>query len=342
MPRRPIYPALLVAFPLGLIVLGILTFGYYLLTLDNRTQEEIEADERARRAEVVSMLRKDPQVADLQTYVRLLTALGPRNAAHPKALTQTADSIDNFLGGFNMGYQVNRQGFVGEDGVQRTNVYVEVAGRSAETLLIVADASSPGDSPGADANASGVAVLLTLANAFIGTKPENTIRFLALADAEGAEAHAQAAFESGETLGPVLVLDRLGSYASAPGTQRAPDGLDASIFPAQGDFVAVIGDLAGIGLVESVENLLSLSGTLPVHGEAVSAQVPILADSALAPFLRTNGVRGVLVTATGELRSASAGTRDDTLEQLEMEPLHAVALGLQKVVQALANPEPAP
>ena len=104
-------------------------------------------------------------------------------------------------------------------------------------------------SPGADDNASGVAVLIELAALL--KNEALPIRFVAFANEEmpyfqgpemGSWTWARRARERGEPIRAMYSLEMLGYYRDAPGSQRYPPPLGL-FYPDRADFIAFVGDL---------------------------------------------------------------------------------------------------
>src|SRR4051812_29763389 len=138
----------------------------------------------------------------------------------------------------------------------------------AGSLVVGAHYDSVPGSPGADDNASGVAVLIELARLMAN---ERGIRFVAFANEEmpyfmsremGSWSAAKLARERGEPLRAMISLEMLGYYRDAPGTQRYPAPL-GWFYPDRGDFIAFVGDLGSRGLVRKSVGLFRRNSGFP-------------------------------------------------------------------------------
>src|SRR5439155_435356 len=130
-----------------------------------------------------------------------------------------------------------------DEGLVRLSVGIEnVVGAHYDTV--------PG-SPGADDNASAVAVLIELAAMRLPA------RFVAFANEEmpyflgpemGSFVSARRSRERGENLRAMFSLEMLGYYRDAPGSQHYPAPL-GWLYPDRADFIGFVGDLGARALV---------------------------------------------------------------------------------------------
>ena len=113
------------------------------------------------------------------------------------------------------------------------NVVAALDGADSAAGIIVVGAhyDTVPQTPGADDNASGVAVLLELAR-LLGARPLNRgLRFVAFANEEpphfltkdmGSLYHARRSAERGDVISLMISLEMLGYYSSEPGSQGYP------------------------------------------------------------------------------------------------------------------------
>ena len=165
----------------------------------------------------------------LRSHVEMLAVdIGERNVFRPEALHAAADYIDQQFHG--QGYDVVRQVYRAK-GVESANLEATRGGdeRSNEILLIGAHYDSVSGSPGADDNASGVAVLLEMSRRFRDIHTERTVRFVAFVNEEppffywrqmGSMVYARAARTRGDDIRLMMSLEMLGCYSDEPGSQR--------------------------------------------------------------------------------------------------------------------------
>lgn len=275
----------------------------------------------------------------------LATTIGERNLDHaPGALEQAAAFVRQRL--TSLGYSVESQPFrVGERTVE--NLVAERRGASLPTELVIVGAhydSAPG-TPGADDNASGVAVALALAARFASESPARTVRFVFFTNEEppwfetasmGSEVYARAAKARGDDVRAMLALETMGMFSTAPGSQHYPWPF-SSFYPSTGDFIAFVGDSASRDLVRDCVRVFREQPLVASEGAALPAFIEGAAWSDHAPFWR-QGYRALMVTDTAPFRNPRYHERNDLPDTLDYPRLARVTQGLVHVLRALARP----
>lgn len=197
-------------------------------------------------------------------------------------------------------------------------------------------------SPGADDNASGVAVLLELAA--LARSRALPVRFVAFANEEvpyfpgpemGSFASAKRARERGERIRAMFSLEMLGYFRDAPGSQRYPFPL-GFFYPDRGDFIAFVGDLGVRGLVRESISSFRKHAAFPSEGVAAPAFIPGVSWSDHWSF-RHHGYPAIMVTDTAFYRYPHYHLRSDTPDKLDYERMARVTLGLAAMLNELAN-----
>ena len=189
----------------------------------------------------------DPRL--LETTVRRLQ--GPRHPqAAPEALRRAADLIQESLRA--AGLAVERRPFEFR-GNRHDNIIGRVPGSAPDEprLLVGAHYDTVAGSPGADDNASGIAVLLEVARHAAGIGPARTLEFVAFNLEEpqdsfgtyrvGSKRFAAAARAEGRRYAGAIVLEMVGYTDPEPGTQQVPPLVFKRV-PSEGTFLAAVGD----------------------------------------------------------------------------------------------------
>ena len=219
-------------------------------------------------------------------------------------------------------------------GQQHTNWILNLPGQdpSRPPILVGAHYDSVPGSPGADDNATGLAVLLELARAFAQQPGRSPLRLVAFDLEElgfvGSRRYAEALQEQGESLGLMLSLEMLGYCCHQPHSQTYPAGLER-FYPDRGNYIAQIGPWQSIPTMVRLWRGFRAAGVrsqwLPVVNQGKS--VPDTRRSDHVPFWDL-GYPAILVTDTANLRNPHYHQPTDTLDTLDLGFLTQVCQGL--------------
>lgn len=193
-------------------------------------------------------------------------------------------------------------------------------------------------SPGADDNASGVAVLIELARLRL------PVRCVAFANEElpyshgdemGSFVFARRAREHGERIAAMFSLEMLGCYSDTPGSQRYPPMI-GWFYPDRGNFIAFVGDFGARRLVRRAHRLFRKHSDFPSESLAAPAFVPGITRSDHWSF-RRHGYPALMVTDTAYNRYSHYHRPSDTPEKLDYGRMARVTLGLAGMLEELAR-----
>ena len=208
----------------------------------------------------------------------------------------------------------------------------------AGSVVVGAHYDTVPGSPGADDNASGVAVLIELARMGLPA------RFVAFANEEmpyfqsgemGSHDWAGRAHRAGDQITAMLSLEMLGYYRDAPGTQHYPPPL-GWFYPDRADFIAFVGDMGARSLVRRALASFRAQAQFPAEGVAAPAGMPGVTWSDHWSF-RQHGYPAIMVTDTAFYRYPHYHLPSDTPEKLDYARMARVTLGLAAVIRELAN-----
>ena len=202
-------------------------------------------------------------------------------------------------------------------------------------ILIGAHYDTVPGTPGADDNATGVAVLLEFARLFALQPTKYPIRLVAfdmeeygLVTASGSSEYAAELRQQKQPLRLMISLEMLGYCNSAPGSQRYPTGLKY-LYPNQGNFIALIGNLRTIpdmiNLRRNIHKVGMPSEWLPVPNRGKIVPLTRLSDHA---HFWDQGYPAMMVTDTAMLRNPHYHKASDTIETLDLDFLTSVCRGL--------------
>lgn len=264
----------------------------------------------------------------IRSHVRSLE--GVRHPVEaPEALEHAADYITESLR--SLGYEMAEHRFP-DNGRPFRNVIATRRGLHSphERVVVLAHYDTVAGTPGADDNASGVAVLLEMAAVLARFGFERTVHFIGVSLEEnerdgdagsgtrGSRALAAHARENGWSIEGVVVLESV-AYAGDGVAQTVPPGIPIPV-PEVGNFIAVVGNersrelLDGLGRSAGRADLPHVALAVPGNGELL----PDSRRSDHAPFW-DEGFRAIMVTDTTNFRNPHYHRPTDTLATLNLE-----------------------
>lgn len=244
------------------------------------------------------------------------------------------------------GVAVERQTFT-TDGVLTSNLVATVPGGAAprEVVVVGAHYDTARLTPGADDNASGVAVTLELARAAARTRPARTLRFAFFTNEEppyfrteamGSLVYARACRARGDAITAMLSIESVGVYSDEAGSQHYPWPF-SWVYPSAGNFLGFIGDPASRGLTRRAAAAFRRRATLGSEGAVLPDRIDGVGWSDHWAFWQV-GYPAVMVTDTAPFRNVHYHEPTDTAEKLDYERLARAVRGLEDVVADLAAP----
>jgi Zn-dependent M28 family amino/carboxypeptidase len=248
---------------------------------------------------------------------------------------------DEFM---NMGLKVVRQEYEAFGAVTANLIaHGESFDPGSPALVVGAHYDTVPGTPGADDNASGVAVLLEAARRTMKEHPDrlkNTL-FVAFSTEEppafgtpfmGSRVFADGLAGLGYQVEGALVLEMVGYFDHRPGTQHVPPGIELDGIPDAGNFLAMAADGQSAKLAERVMAGYNASG----------ARVPALPlifpkpDWRVSQLIRLSdnasfwdaGIPALMITDTSFLRNPNYHKRSDTPDKLSVPAMEQVVVGL--------------
>jgi aminopeptidase YwaD len=241
-----------------------------------------------------------------------------------------------------VGLEVKEDPFQWEGRFYR-NVVAEKKGKTFPDRVFILGAhydTVPG-SPGADDNASAIAVLLEVARNIQKLPLDSTVKLIAFSIEEydnGGSAHyAEKARRSGEKILGMISLEMVGFTGSK---QDYPPYFNSKHYPNVGDFIGIIGNERSRSLLERVYRSFKThvpelpSECLLVQGNGEEMEEGRLSDHS---SFWDQGFPALMVTDTAFLRNPNYHLPSDTMETLNFEFMRKVAMGIFCSVVELAK-----
>ncbi|MCX7771205.1 MAG: M28 family peptidase [Proteobacteria bacterium] len=228
----------------GLILISFLFLSYWYMVKCNSKWNGIPLEKQMNAD--LSKIKKE-----LESDVYYMSVeIGPRNIFSYERLQKCAEWIKKKWE--SQRYTVKSHKF-SIQGKEFENLEIEIKGQKSpsEIVIISAQYDTLPDSPGANNNAAGVAVLLQLSKLLKNHTPDRTIRLVNFVNEEdsffgtewmGSFLYAKRAYQNNENIKVMLSLDAIGFYKEESGSQKL--SFPFSLFyPDRGNFLAFIGDL---------------------------------------------------------------------------------------------------
>ena len=281
--------------------------------------------------------------ARLETHVRTLSeTFFPRDVTHPDNLDRVAAYIRHEF--------TQVQGRVSEQpyrvaGRTYRNVLALFGPDTKERIVVGAHYDTAGMKPGADDNASGVAGLIELASLLRETSLPLCVELVAFTLEEephvfgtpmGSAVHAASLRQQNIPVQVMFSLEMIGYFTDAPHSQRFPLPFLAAVYPSQGDFIAIVGDLSQGLVVRQIKQAMRSASSLPVHSLNAPRFVPGVDFSDHRNYWQA-GYHAVMVTDTAFYRNAHYHTDHDTAATLDYERMAMVVQGVYAAVLAFAH-----
>ncbi|MRR16009.1 MAG: M28 family peptidase [Deltaproteobacteria bacterium] len=270
--------------------------------------------------------------------------IGSRSLREPHKLCQAQNYIETFLQKIHFpyvlqSYRVNGKTF--------SNVIATAPGNNnpPETIVIGAHYDTILNTPGADDNASGVAVLLEMCRALQNNAPDRTVKLVFFTleeppvfDTEqmGSWVFATDARARGENIALMISLDMLGYYNDNEKRQQYPLPLMDLFYSDTPNFIVVAGDTPCRHLVASAADHIRRTCDFRVEDLTVPRFFPGIKLSDNLSFWKM-GYKAMMITDTGFYRNPNYHTQQDTIETLNFDKLASLCEGLIAMARALGR-----
>ncbi|MGH7966390.1 MAG: M28 family peptidase, partial [Candidatus Binatia bacterium] len=277
-----------------------------------------------------------------EAHVRMLSeTLFPRDVGHPENLDRVAAYIRQEF--------VRAQGRVAEQpyeamGSTYRNVIALFGPDTKERVVVGAHYDTAGERPGADDNASGVAGLIELAYLMSKTSLPVCVELVAYTLEEaafhtaqmGSAVHATSLKQQGIPVRVMFSLEMIGYFTDAPHSQSFPLSILAAFYPAEGNFITVVGKFGQGSVVRQVKKAMRSASPLPVHSINAPRWVRGVDFSDHRSYWDV-GYKALMITDTAFYRNKNYHTAQDTADTLDYQRMAMVVQGVYAAVRAFAR-----
>lgn len=257
----------------------------------------------------------------------------------PTALRETAQYVRQRFA--NLGLTTTSHEFAAFGGTYENVIgTTQHASGSESPLILAAHYDTVAGSPGADDNASALAVMLDVACQLRGRGLQRPVQFVAFCLEEenllGSRAYTESLKAAEHSGVGAIVLECVGYARDDEGTQKIPPGVPVKV-PTVGNFLAVVGNQRSQALTMAVERAMKpflpiVPLVVPGNGE----QLPDTRRSDHTSFWE-QGFPAVMVTDTANFRNPHYHQPTDTLDTLNLDFMAAAAAAVMTAILTLAG-----
>lgn len=270
--------------------------------------------------------------------------IGSRGHIQMDALNKASDYIGSELSKY--GYDIQYQPY-DVDGVEYRNVFTIKKGlKSPDRVLVIgAHYDTVIGTPGADDNASAVAVMLELARLLKDVPFDKTLHFAAFTLEEppffrsrlmGSYVYAEGLKKGGTDVEGMICLESIGYFTDRQESQLFPLPFFRLIYPTTGNFIIFAGNLGSKGFLNRAKEGFIRGTDLPLETISAPSIIPGMDFSDHRSFWKF-GYNAFMVTDTAFYRNPNYHTAGDLPETLDFKRMSKVVLGLRSSIEKLAK-----
>ncbi len=315
-----------------LILIFVIFFWYISFWTPGESTEHISLPYTREELELVPHLKA--------IVYKLANEIGPRNEMYYSALRDSAHFIREAF--IKAGYTPIWQTYE-VSGLEYFNIEAVLRGQKEpeKSLVIGAHYDTYMNTPGADDNASGVAILLELARLLRTYEPRITIRFVAFTLEEppsfgssfmGSYVYAREAFQRGEDIVFMMSLECVGYFVEQRGSQYYPPFI-RFLFPDTGNFLAFVSRPKDRAVLHRLIGAFRNLGNFPAEGAKLPPRfVPGVDWSDHLNFWQF-GFPALMVTDTAFYRNPHYHRVTDRPETLNYEAMARITWNFVKILK---------
>jgi Zn-dependent M28 family amino/carboxypeptidase len=273
----------------------------------------------------------------MESDIEYIQKLGPRNSENETNYKQLRHCEEWIKQKWEAQGYVVKKHIYSIKGKEYSNLEIELKGRIAPSEIIIFSAQydTLSDSPGANNNGSGMAILFQLSQLLKKHTAGRTLRLLNFVNEEdpffgtemmGSYQYAKRSHQLREDIKVMLSMDSLGIYKEEPDSQKLPFPF-SMFYPNRGNFLAFIGNLRSRKYVREATKGFKKGSSFKIQAGVGPEWAKGAAWSDHSSFWKF-GYSAIMVTDTGGFRSAYHTTKEDTMEKLNFEAMARIVIGI--------------
>lgn len=243
------------------------------------------------------------------------------------------------------GYEPEFQSYTLDGIFYHKNIIAKIEGKKStrDIYVIGAHYDTVISTPGADDNASGVAVLLETARLVRNFKVDYSIHFVAFTLEEppffmtenmGSYRYAKKLKEEGFNVLGMISLEMVGYFSDKNKSQSYPLPFMNLFYPIKGNYIAIVSNRFSKDFLKEVEEGFKKGSKLPIETLAAPAFVVGINFSDHWSFNQF-GYKSVMITDTAFYRNKNYHKKTDTYETLDYWKMVEVVKGLVSVINRI-------
>lgn len=322
----------------SIIVIILLVLVYYLAKLFLLNSPSDRSAPKNKPIPLAYLINGDDVKKRLKVDVEMLAGtIGVRSLFDPEKLKQAKDFVKYRLEAFGT---VREYPYMYDD-LEVINLELDIFAESdnSDIIIIGAHYDTVSTTPGADDNASSIALLLELARQAAGLKRaqqlKKNLRFVAFTLEEppvfntvnmGSKRYVKTLKDRGEKIVGMICLEMVGFSSNEPGSQEIPFPLNFRNYPGTGDFIAFVANTSSLRFLKLLISCTEYKNTLFYEQLVVPGKGRMFPLSRLSDHIAfwDNGYPAVMVTDTAFLRNPhyhAYGDKPETLDYTFMTQL---------------------
>jgi hypothetical protein len=284
----------------------------------------------------------------LRSHVNLLAGIiGPRYLGKPSTIDATTAYITQQF--TDIGDTVTRQTY-SVNNTTASNLIIDRPGSTHPDQIVIVGAHyhTVPSTPGADDNASAVAMLIEVARLLKPLAFRRTLRFVSFAceepphfytDTMGSQHYAHSCRQAQEKIVAMLCLEMVGFFSDQPNSQQIPPAIPRPLhflFPKRANFLTSVANFKSAKLLYSFRKGFKRATNLRLFSIALPERINEIRLSDNSSFWDQN-YPALMITDTSFLRNPHYHQPTDLPETLDYPRLTQATLGVASAVARIAK-----